>query len=156
MLRALYLAGLRASELCGLEWRHLAAREDGGQLSVVGKGSKQRTVLIPAELYGDLAMLRPDDAKDAAPIFTTATGRRMTIRALLRVVKAAAAAAGLSDRVSCHWLRHGHASHALDAGAAIQLVRDTMGHASLATTNQYAHARPNDGSARFLRTGGGS
>jgi integrase/recombinase XerD len=153
MVRLLYTAGLRASELCQLLWRHLVPRGDGqGQLTVHGKGGKTRTVLLPADLYGDLAVLEPDDAGPNDPIFPSEQdlARPIGYRQLLRVIKRAAAAAGLSDKISCHWMRHAHASHALDAGAPITLVRDTLGHASIATTNKYAHARPNDGSARFL------
>jgi integrase/recombinase XerD len=49
-----------------------------------------------------------------------------------------------------HWLRHAHVSHALDRGAPAHLVQQTVGHASLTTTSRYAHARPNDSSARYL------
>ena len=51
-----------------------------------------------------------------------------------------------------HWLRHAHASHALDHGAPIHLVQATLGHSSVATTSLYLHARPGDSSARFLST----
>jgi hypothetical protein len=67
-----------------------------------------------------------------------------------RIVKAAAARAGLSDEVSAHSLRHAHASHSLDRGAPIHLVQATLGHASVATTGRYLHARPTDSSARYL------
>ena len=70
--------------------------------------------------------------------------------AVHRVVKAAAKRAGLPDAVSAHWLRHAHVSHALDRGAPAHLVQATVGHASLATTSRYAHARPNDSSSRYL------
>jgi integrase/recombinase XerD len=152
----LYMAALRASELCSLRWRSLAPREDGGQITVTGKGGKTRAILIPASLYGDLMALQPDDARPGDPIFRAERDPTAPLgpRQLLDIVKRAARRAGLTDKVSCHWLRHAHASHALDANAPITLVRDTLGHSSLATTNRYAHARPNDGSARFLRTGG--
>jgi site-specific recombinase XerD len=52
--------------------------------------------------------------------------------------------------LSAHWLRHAHASHALDRGAPVSLVQATLGHASVATTGRYLHARPNDSSARYL------
>jgi integrase/recombinase XerD len=155
MLRLLYLAGLRASELCGLRWGDIVEARDGGRLMITGKGNKRRKVLIPADLYGDLLALMPDDAGPEKPVFRAERGTgHLGPRQLLRIVKRAAAAAGLSDKISCHWLRHCHASHAIDAGAAITLVRDTLGHSNLTITNRYAHARPNDGSARFLRTGG--
>ena len=71
-------------------------------------------------------------------------------REVHRIVKAAAARAGLSAAVSAHWLRHAHASHALDRGAPIHLVQATLGHSSVATTGRYLHARPNDSSSRYL------
>jgi site-specific recombinase XerD len=65
-------------------------------------------------------------------------------------VKRAAARAGLSAEVSAHWLRHAHASHALERGSPIHLVQATLGHADISTTGRYLHARPSESSARFL------
>jgi integrase/recombinase XerD len=53
-------------------------------------------------------------------------------------------------KVSPHQLRYSHASHALDRGAPVHLVAATLGHASIATTGEYAHARPTDSSSRYL------
>jgi integrase/recombinase XerD len=52
--------------------------------------------------------------------------------------------------VSCHWLRHAHASHALDRGAPIHLVQATLGHSSISTTGRYLHARPTESSSSYL------
>jgi integrase/recombinase XerD len=52
--------------------------------------------------------------------------------------------------MSPHWLRHSHASHALDNGAPIHLVQQGLGHENVSTTSLYLHARPNDGASRFL------
>jgi len=68
----------------------------------------------------------------------------------MRIVRAAAHRAGIDANVSPHWLRHAHASHSLDRGAPIHLVQTTLGHASIATTGRYLHARPQDSSARYL------
>ena len=151
-LELLYGAGLRAAELCSLYGRQLAKRADGGgQVTVTGKGGKIRAVLLPASLWQRLVDLKvnrlPSD-----PVFPSDKDptRPLQPRQLLRIVKRAAAKAGLSAKVSNHWLRHSHVSHALDRGAPVQLVRDTVGHASIATTNKYAHARPNESSARYL------
>jgi len=70
--------------------------------------------------------------------------------AVLRIVRRAAQRAGMNVAVSPHWLRHAHASHALDRGAPIHLVQATLGHASIITTGRYLHARPTDSSSRFL------
>lgn len=154
-LQLVYGAGLRVSEACALYWRQVVPRDNGeGQVTVTGKGGKTRSVLIPADLYRALVDLKVN-AKPSDPVFPSPADptRPIVTRTALRIVKRAAAAAGLSSKVSTHWLRHSHASHALDNGAPITLVRDTLGHASLATTNLYAHARPNDGSARYLGKG---
>ena len=77
-------------------------------------------------------------------------GRPVSAVQVHRIVRAAAARASIEAAVSAHWLRHAHASHALDRGAPAHLVRDTLGHASLATTSAYAHARPDQSSSRYL------
>ena len=66
------------------------------------------------------------------------------------MVLGAAQRAGFEAPVSPHLFRHAHASHALDRGAPVHLVAQTLGHASIATTGRYAHARPSDSSSRYL------
>ncbi len=58
--------------------------------------------------------------------------------------------AGFDKDVSPHWMRHAHASHALDRGAAAHLVHATLGHSSVATTGRYLHARPTESSSKYL------
>jgi integrase/recombinase XerD len=69
---------------------------------------------------------------------------------VLRIARRAVRRAGIEAVVSLHWLRHARASQALDRGAPIHLVQTTLGHASIATTGRYLHARPQDSSSRFL------
>ena len=77
-------------------------------------------------------------------------GRPLDARAARGLVRAAARRAGLAAPVSPHWLRHAHASHALDRGAAVHEVQLTLGHASLATTSRYVHLRPDRSSGHAL------
>ncbi len=149
MLRLLYGGGLRVSEVCGLCWRDLASNKGGGQATVFGKGGKTRTVLVQPKLWKVIAALR-GGAAPGDPVFRSRLGAALVRSQVHRVVKAAAARAGLSPELSAHWLRHAHASHALDRGAPVHLVQASLGHGSLATTTRYAHARPGDGSARYL------
>jgi integrase/recombinase XerD len=65
-------------------------------------------------------------------------------------VKATAKRAGINPAASARWLRHAHASHAIDEGAPNTLVSQTLGHADLKTTSIYAHAKPTDSSTRYL------
>ena len=149
LLTLLYAAGLRISEVVGLVWRDCAPRDDAGQITVFGKGGKTRVVLLPASTWRALGTLRAGAAADA-PVFESRKGGALDPSSVHRVVKAAAERAGLDPAVSAHWLRHAHASHSLDRGAPIHLVQATLGHASVATTGRYLHARPNDSSGRYL------
>ena len=157
LLRLIYLGGLRISEACGLRMRDLQPNGDAGQITVYGKGGKTRVVLLKDTRWRDLAVLRGPDPN--APVFRSREKRTtgasideslMDPSQVHRIVKIAAKRAGLSPDVSAHWLRHAHVSHALDRGAPAHLVQATVGHASLATTSRYAHARPNDSSSRYL------
>ena len=150
LLRLLYRAGLRVSEIAGLSWRDLHARDDGGQVTVFGKGGKTRTVLLPADVWRDLVSLRGDAVLED-PVFRSRRGRHLDPSAVFRIVRHAAERAELEagSNVSPHWLRHAHATHALERGAPIHLVQATLGHASVATTGRYLHARPTDSSARY-------
>jgi integrase/recombinase XerD len=67
-----------------------------------------------------------------------------------RIVYAAAAQAGLGRKASPDWMRHAHASHALDRRAPIHLVQSTLGHAPVSTTGRYLHARPTESSSFYL------
>lgn len=149
MLRLLYVAGLRISEVCGLCWRDARRRDKAGQITVFGKGGKTRAVLLPAAMWKELAALRGEQPEHA-PMFRSREGAALDVSQVHRIIKTAVHRAGLPDTVSAHWLRHCHVSHALDRGAPAHLVQATVGHADLKTTSRYSHARPSDSSARYL------
>ncbi len=147
LLRLLYAGALRASELCSLKWRDLQQRGATGQITVFGKGGKTGVVLLPQSIWEDLQQLPGDHSPDS-PVFLSRKGGHLSRSQLWRVVKQAAQRVGLE--ASPHWLRHCHASHALDRGASIALVQQTLRHSSVATTSRYLHIRPNESSGDFL------
>ena len=149
-LTLLYGAGLRISEGIGLRWRDLAAREGSGQATVYGKGGKTRIVLLSPNTWRLVQALQDAAESDAFVFRAQSSGKGLSLTQAHRIVKWAAARAGLSADVSAHWLRHAHASHALDRGAPIHLVQASLGHASVSTTGRYLHARPSESSAKFL------
>lgn len=149
LIRLLYLAALRISELCRLKWKDCKIRKGGGQVTVVGKRNKVRAIVLPDSMWREMVALKgkagPDD-----PVFRSRQGGHLDPMSVQRLVKAAAIRAGLPKTVSPHWLRHAHVSHALDRGVNPVLVRDTAGHSSLKVTSEYSHARPSESSALFL------
>jgi site-specific recombinase XerD len=154
MLETAYFGGLRVSELVSLTWGQVIRRDNGeAQLEIVGKGDKVRQVLIPVAIAKGLLASR-GDAPSKATVFGSVrrSGQPLTERAVNYILKNAAARAGVNPAASVHWLRHAHASHAIDNGAPITLVSATLGHADLKTTSVYAHARPGESSGRYLKT----
>jgi integrase/recombinase XerD len=149
LLRLLYIAGLRASEAAGLRWKHLTRQKKGGEATVLGKGNKVRTVGLTAALWAEIAALTPSPKPDS-PVIPARAGGPINRQVVHRIVKRAARRAGLDRKVSPHWLRHSHASHALDRGAPPHVVQNSLGHASLATTTKYAHIRKGDASSKYL------
>ena len=151
MLRLLYAGGLRVEEIAGLAWRDLQERGDAGQVTVYGKGGKTRVVLLPATVWNELLSIKEVGARADGPVFTSRKGGGfLTSTQVRRLVYQAAKDASLDGRPSPHWLRHAHATHALERGAPIHLVAATLGHASVATTGKYLHARPTESSAKYL------
>jgi integrase/recombinase XerD len=176
LLLVLYKAGLRAAEACALQKRNLQENGDGGQVTIYGKGSKTRSILLPVEVWQQLAEHTAGYSPDAYVFQSRQTkstaGRqtngRLDESQIHRIVEAAAIRANIEtysdvikrgrragetvtrSRVSPHWLRHAHGSHAIARGADLALVRDTLGHASIEATGRYVHARPNTSSSLFL------
>jgi integrase/recombinase XerD len=153
VLKLLYSAGLRVSELVALKWQDLQEREEGeAQLRIWGKGSKERFVRISSGTHEALRALRRTGAYEFEYLFASDYGARRVLsdRCIRELILSAARRAGIAKKVSPHWLRHAHASHALDRGAPVHLVQATLGHASVATTGRYLHARPRESSSRFL------
>lgn len=150
LLKLLYVSGARVSEVCGLKWCDALARQEGGQITVFGKGGKTRSVLLKPKIWQQLLAMK-GEARAVDPIFRSRKGGgALDVSQIRRIVYAAAKRAGLEQKVSPHWLRHAHASHALDRSAPIHLVQATLGHASVSTTGRYLHARPTESSSFYL------
>jgi integrase/recombinase XerD len=148
MLETLYGAGLRISELVGLDLGDLDLYD--GLVRVLGKGSKERVTPIgrtARAAIGDyLTRGRPELSRPRAraepAVFLNARGGRLTRQGAWLVVRAAGDRAGLSNRLFPHVLRHSCATHMLDHGADIRVVQELLGHASLSTTQVYTKVSP--------------
>lgn len=153
LLRLLYASAGRVSEVCALTWADVQPNGDSGQLTFFGKGGKTRAVKLSKATWVALLAYRArrtSDVHASDPVFVGQKGGPLSAGQVRRIVAAAARRAGIAGHVSPHWLRHSHASHALERGAGVALVRDTLGHSSLAITSMYTHAKPNESSALHL------
>lgn len=147
IVRLLYSSGARISELCALRWVDVRPNGDSGQVTLYGKGGKTRVVRLSRATW---AILYAQRGANQDPVFRSQKGGHLHPSQVHRIVRAAGRRAGIPGNVSAHWLRHSHASHAIDRGASLAVVRDTLGHSSLHTTSRYTHARPTDSSGLHL------
>ena len=143
ILELLYAAGLRVSELVGLDWTDvdLSARV----VRVMGKGSKERMVPFgkPAAeaLRGWLGVWEGvrDPAQEGEPVFLNHQGGRLTDRSVRRVIDKWVETAAVARGVHPHTLRHTFATHLLENGADLRAIQELLGHSSLSTTQRYTH-----------------
>ena len=146
MMELFYSTGIRLSELVGLNEEDIDPRLN--QIKVLGKGSKQRIVPMgeqaqkaleqhlagKSDLYGNHT---DADAKKA--VFLAANGQRMYPRAVQRIIKNILTQFSEVTQKSPHVLRHSFATHLLDKGADIRVIKELLGHADLSATQVYTH-----------------
>lgn len=149
LILLLYASAARVSEICDLKWRDVQSSGNSGQVVLFGKCQETRVVKLSQKTWMQLSEYGKGKDRDA-PVFYSQKGGHLDASQVQRIVRKAGHNAGIDRNVSPHWLRHSHASHALEHGAPINLVRDTLGHSSISTTNKYAHARPDQSSALHL------
>lgn len=142
LLELLYAAGLRVSEIAGLDLQDVDLRQ--ATVRVRGKGKKERVGVFgePAAVALDryLRSARPalvSRKQDA--LFLNRFGGRLTVRSVQTIVRKYALMAGLPEDVHPHLLRHSFATHMLDGGADLRVVQELLGHESPNTTQIYTH-----------------
>ncbi len=148
VLETLYGAGLRVSELRGLDLDCVSLKGDLGEARVIGKGDKERVVPLGRAAMAALGdylerraeLLKPKSSTDAQrAIFLSRHGRRISVRSLQLLVKRYGfVGAGRAD-LHPHALRHSCATHLLDGGADLRSIQELMGHTSLSVTQRYTH-----------------
>lgn len=151
LLELLYAAGLRVSELTGLNLTHIDQQER--VLRVRGKGNKERIVPYGSKAQQALENYWPLrsqmlDARagrkrrpgDGEAVFLNYAGRRLTQRSVGRIVKKYVKLVNMNWDLHPHSLRHAFATHLLADGADLRAIQELLGHQSLSTTQKYTHA----------------
>lgn len=149
LIKLLYILGLRVSEAIGLNWEDFRSTPDEVIVTIRGKGSRTRTLLIDRSLHDEIRQLKRGDKTEA--VFLSRLGNRLDRHAVHRLIKKAVEKAGINPHTSAHWLRHAHACHSLKHGAGIDLLMKSLGHSSLTTTTRYLHANPDECTSQFIR-----
>jgi integrase/recombinase XerC len=136
----LYGAGLRVSELCGLDVGSIDFNQ--GLLRVLGKGRKERIVPLHQRGLESLRLWLDDARSEVAnadspgeALFYNRRGHRLGTRDVRRILDNRVA----RGHIHPHALRHTYATHLLEGGADLRVVQELLGHESLTTTQLYTH-----------------
>ena len=141
MISILYSAGLRRSEMLNLKISDI----DSDRLTIRirnGKGRKDRITTLSRVI---LLMLRSyfREYRPKEYLFEGRKGGQYAAASILKVVKRAAARAGIAQKVTPHMLRHSFATHLLEDGTDLRKIQSLLGHNSLRTTEVYTHVAIN-------------
>jgi integrase/recombinase XerD len=136
----LYGCGMRISEVCHLRIQDIDSTNQRIKISQ-GKGAKDRFTLLPQQLLDKLRLFYIDQGKPKKYLFTsTQTKTAMHVRSMQIVVNSAMNKAGFKDKhYTAHTLRHSFATHMLNAGNNIHVIKTLLGHSKLETTMIYLH-----------------
>lgn len=146
LLETLYASGIRVGELVGLNLENINLA--GGQLLVMGKGSRERVVPLGSYavealgLYLESARPRLVGTQGTGgekAAFVNHRGGRLTDRGVRKIIKKYVNRLGIQNTVSPHTMRHTFATHMLDSGADLRAVQELLGHKNLSTTQIYTH-----------------
>src|SRR6266699_1108826 len=148
MLLLLYGSGIRCAELCTLQWCDVQETSAGGQITVLGKRQKTRSIALHPTVWLALTNYRPAEASPSEYVFQSRQADRISSVQVWRLVSTIARQAGV--KASTHWLRHAHATHAMEKNTPLKVIQETLGHADLRTPSRYQHVRPDVSSSLAL------
>ena len=152
LIKTMFTLGLRVSEAIGIKYSDINFDGKIHHLSITGKGNKERILVIPNQLVESLQQLKSSDS----PYIFRGQGRTDHLRRneTHKIVKLSAKKSGFDEnkinKISCHSLRHSHATMAIANGCDIALLQQSLGHSSITTTNIYLNLRRNEGSSSFV------
>jgi integrase/recombinase XerC len=143
MFMTFYLCGLRRSELIDMQWRQIDLAQK--QLSVIGKGKKQRLIPID-ERWTKLIieykneLTRHEIQAENDLVFVLKNGQKLYPNLVYRTIKKYLSEVTSQKGIGPHSLRHSFATHLLNEGAELNAIKGLLGHSSLASTQVYTHS----------------
>ena len=140
IIETLYQTGMRKSELCNILLDQVDFSKS--EISIKGKGSKQRVVPISENLLKQMReymVIRKPNEDSGIYFFVRENGKKLSEKFVYSVVNRYLSLITLKKKKSPHILRHSFATHVLNNGAEISKVKKILGHSSLASTQVYTN-----------------
>ena len=140
IIKLLYSAGLRLSELINLKWKDIDFERNLIQVKSA-KGRKDRVTILSPKVKKDLKVLTLNLVGN---VFISNRNKKFTPSSIQKIISNASKKAGIKKKVTPHTLRHSFATHLLENGTDIRYISDLLGHASTDTTMIYTHVSNNN------------
>lgn len=138
MVELLYQTGMRLSELVGLKLNDL----QNGSIRIIGKGNKERIVPVSSSLIEAIYKYRSDlpaESKSNSSLILTDSGKKLYSKFVYRKINYYLSNVANVQKRSPHVLRHTFATHMLNNGAGLEVIKELLGHANLSATQVYTH-----------------
>jgi len=147
LILTMYSAGLRISELVSLSMGMLTGNNDGAKIT--GKGGKERMVFFSDEARAAIVDYLPErtarirnaglKADPMGALFVSSKGQPLSVPGVRWIIAQYAQVSGMGKNIHPHTMRHSFATHLVNSGCDVRIVQEMLGHASLSTTQRYAH-----------------
>lgn len=133
LFNLLYGGGMRISEACNLRWQNVQL--DQRKILVIGKGNKERLIIIP-ETCNDVLKAFHARNKNMEFVFGE---KPLSTRKGYELIRTLGRKVGLMNPLHPHSLRHSFATHMLASGTNLRTLQSMLGHDSLTATEKYTH-----------------
>lgn len=141
----LWVSGMRISELSNLNYENLNLQQN--EIRVLGKGSKERIVLIPDKTKENLEnyinnvsdLICKTKKLPNSPLFINYNGFRLQNQSIRKALNEVVEKIELPKKITPHMFRHSFATRLLENGADLRIVQELLGHASISNTQIYTH-----------------
>ncbi len=141
----LWVSGMRIGELSGLNYENLNLEQN--EIKVLGKGSKERIVLIPNKTKENLEnyinnvsdLICKTKKTPSSPLFINYNGFRLQNQSIRKALNEVVQKIELPKKITPHVFRHSFATRLLENGADLRIVQELLGHASISNTQIYTH-----------------
>jgi len=153
LLSLMYASGARSQEICDLKVGNIQFQPKGASLNITGKGGKSRRIGIPiacAAMLKHYIGHRKLTGKPERHVFSSQTHEHMTVSCIEEIFKKYVTIAKnenpllfQEDSYPPHSMRHSTASHMLEAGVPLAVIKNFLGHASIQSTQIYAEISQN-------------
>ena len=148
LLELMYATGVRVSEVINVKISDIDFYED--YITVIGKGNKERIIPLTSIALASIRVYLDEYYQDLLKsnkseyLFINKSGGRLTRQGVVKIINTIALKQGITKNIYPHIIRHSFATHLLNNGASLLVIKELLGHENISTTGIYTHLSVKD------------